>query len=381
MTEDRIRPVLFLSSLTADSGSGIRFWNMARAVADAGQPVVFLERKPAGFPARRHPGVEYRSSPEGRRLTLSLARSLLAGMRLVLVRRFRAVYALKPMPNAVLPALVARARGARIALDVDDLDFAYYRPGPGRGIVRGFFRAFPRCFHAVSCHVTPLREFLEGPGGVPPARIHRIPQGVDLDVFRRPHPPLPPAIAGFLAGRKTIVYMASLGITSDFEDVLPLLGGILGRHPDWGLLVLGHGVRLEFYRREAARLGLDPRVLFAGYVPHEMVPAILAAGQAGFHYLRPEGANRYRAIMKIREYLAAGLPVVANSSGDAADFREYISIAADQAGFESALAEILAGAGRDRAERGRRFIERELDWPRLAPQILAVLTLSARSSG
>jgi len=50
--------LLFLSSLTADSGSGIRFWNMARTLADSGWPVTFLERKSGKLPKRAYPGIQ-----------------------------------------------------------------------------------------------------------------------------------------------------------------------------------------------------------------------------------------------------------------------------------------------------------------------------------
>jgi len=436
--------VLFLSALTSDSGSGVRFWNMARVVADAGWPVTFVERLPAGLPTRAHPGIAYVGIPESRRGGGQLHRSLAAadknssapandippalssaevpgsiearrndaataeipsagpleagpataglsaaglaaavlraarqGRRIAQSRPWRAVYALKPLPNSVLPARTAARGGARIVLDVDDLDFEYYPPGLQRRLVRSWFRRWPRRFDAVSYHAAPLRDYLEGEAGVAPERLRRIPQGVDLDVFAAPPAPLPPAIADFTGRRATFVYMASLGITSDFGDVLPALGRILARHPDWGLLVLGHGVRLAEYREQAAVLG--DRIHFAGYVDHAAVPAILRACRSGFHYLRPAGANRYRAVMKIREYLAAGLPVVANPSADAGDFAAYVALADDEPGWERALAAAVAGEAAARTAAGRQFVAETLAWPRLAPDILDVLGLHNES--
>ena len=400
--------VLFLSALTSDSGSGVRFWNMARVVADAGWPVTFVERLPAGLPARAHPGIAYVGIPESRRggaqashptigagadrltdspsdvpppvgpsavgLAAAVLRATRQGQRIARSRPWRAVYALKPMPNSVLPALAAARGGARIVLDVDDLDFEYYPPGLQRRLVRRGFRRWPRRFDAVSYHAAPLHQYLEAEAGVAPERLRRIPQGVDLDVFAAPPTPLPPEIARFTGHRPTIVYMASLGITSDFGDVLPVLGRILARRPDWGLLVLGHGVRLAEYREQAAVLG--DRIHFAGYIDHAAVPAILRACRAGFHYLRPEGANRYRAVMKIREYLAAGLPVVANPSADTGDFAAFIALAEDEAGWERALAAAVAGEAAARTTAGQRHVSETLAWSRLAPDILDILGLN-----
>ncbi|HOT00290.1 MAG TPA: glycosyltransferase [Acidobacteriota bacterium] len=441
------RSILFVSALTTDSGSGVRFWNMARVVADAGWPVTFVERLPTGLPARTHPGIDYVGIPEsrwgGRQLhrsldvanknsfapaddlpptddlppaapsaavsgsvverkggtaatevpsvgakaatpaivgpsALGLAAAVLRatwrGRRIARSRPWRAVYALKPMPNAVLPALAAARGGARIVLDVDDLDFEYYPPGLQRRLVRHWFRRWPRRFDAVSYHVAPLQEYLQTNAGVPPERLRRITQGVDMDVFAAPTAPLPPEIAVFTGRYQTIVYMASLGITSDFGDVLPALGRILARHADWGLLVLGHGVRLAEFREQAA--GLGDRIRFAGYVDHAAVPAILESCRAGFHYLRPEGANRYRAVMKIREYLAAGLPVVANPSADAVDFGDFIAVADDEPGWERGLSAAVTGEAAARTAAGRQFVAETLDWSRLAPDILDILGLN-----
>ena len=367
--------VLFLSSLTADSGSGIRFWNMARMVADRGAPVTFLERTAPGLPNRRHPGIRYRRSLESGPFAVRLARSWTEGRRLAAAQPWRAVYALKPLPNSVLPALRARRSGAWAVLDVDDLDFEYYPPGPRRLAVKLFFQWAPRHFDAVSYHVAPLREHLLQSCRVPPERLVEIPQGIDIDLFQAPAPPLPADLAAFLDRRRAIVYMASLGITSDFEDVLPPLGALLRAHPNWGVLVLGHGVRLERFQRLVGEMGLADAFHFAGYVGHGLVPGALARCAAGLHYLRPGGANRYRAIMKIREYLAAGLPVAANDSGDAAAFGPYIFLSEDLAGLPAAIEGAMSEGGCERGLAGKRYVETELDWRRLAPRVANILRL------
>lgn len=367
--------VLFLSSLTSDSGSGIRFWNMARCVARSGAAVTFLERLRPGQPPRVEAGIDYRFTPERGPLPRAVLRSLRDGLRLAGDRPWDAVYALKPLPNAAIPALRARRRGARAALDVDDLDFEYYPPGLVRTLVRRGFKTWPRRFDTVSYHVEPLRDYLAGDARVPGDRLLPVPQGIDLDVFDAPHSPLPSEVEAFTGRWRTIVYMASLGITSDAEDLLPLFRQALRTHPDWGFLLLGHGVKLEAFREQVAASGAPDRVLFAGHVPHATVPAVLAACRAGVHYLRPGGANRYRSVMKVREYLAAGLPVVANPSGDAADFAAFVGIAEDTAAYLPALEEALSGAFDARTLQGKDHVRRTLGWDRLGPAVLRALGL------
>jgi glycosyltransferase involved in cell wall biosynthesis len=78
-------------------------------------------------------------------------------------------------------------------------------------------------------------------------------------------------------------------------------------------LFVGDGPELPAVRAEAA--GLD-HVVFAGAIPHEQMPAILAAchiGVAPFDIAahKPLSLGFYWSPLKIFEYMAAGLPVVA----------------------------------------------------------------------
>lgn len=376
-----VPPILFLSSLTTDSGSGIRFWNMARAVAAAGWPVTYYERRPPDLPPRQWPGIDYRSSLERPGLAGNVLRSLAGGLRLALGRRWRAVYALKPLPNSAFPALAARCRGAWTALDVDDLDAEYYPPGWHRQLTGLLLRRLPSRFQSVSYHTTPLGRLLRERARVRPERLHRVRQGLDADLFHTARGEVPRAVRDFCARRQVIVYMASLGITSDFEDILPMLRTVLEGHPQRGVLVLGRGCRMEAFRQQACRPGLEDRLLFFGYANHHQVPAILAGCRAGLHYMRPGGANDYRAVMKIREYLAAGLPVVANDSGDAAEFAPFLLLAGELTGYPDLLAQALAGEAADRTAAGQRYVLEELAWPRLAPEIFAALNLPAAPAG
>ncbi len=365
--------VLFLCSLTADSGSGVRFWNMARCAAAAGMKVTFLERRRPGAAPPPVENLVRLATPEQGPLPLCILRSLRAGLRLAKSRPWDAVWALKPLPNSVLPALAAGRRGARLLLDVDDLDFEYYPAGLSRALVRRCFLRYPARFAAVSYHVAPLAEYLRQNAGVRPQALRQVPQGVDFDLFDAPALPLPPDVRDFTARCRVLAYMASLGITSDAEDVLPQLAGLLRVHPDWGLLVIGHGVKQDRFRQIIAEAGVGERTLFPGYIPHEQVPSVLRACRAGLHYLRPGGANRYRAVMKIREYLAAGLPVAANASGDAAEFAPFLGLAEDLASLGREVEAAMAGRADQQAAEGAAHVRRLLDWRRLAPGIVSLL--------
>ena len=77
--------------------------------------------------------------------------------------------------------------------------------------------------------------------------------------------------------------------------------------------------------------------------------------------------------MKVREYLAAGLPVAANNSGDALDFKEYISIVDNAQDYQAVLEKIMAGDQALKTIAGRKFLEDHLDWTRLGTVLESIL--------
>jgi glycosyltransferase involved in cell wall biosynthesis len=90
---------------------------------------------------------------------------------------------------------------------------------------------------------------------------------------------------------------------------LDLVLSCLG-HPelaDVRLVVVGEGPRSPWIARRAAELGVGDRVRLVGDRRHEEMPGLVAA----FDVALLPGAPAYASPLKLYEYLAAGLPVVA----------------------------------------------------------------------
>src|SRR5207237_9336042 len=90
---------------------------------------------------------------------------------------------------------------------------------------------------------------------------------------------------------------------------------VRGRH-DVGAVFIGDGPGLPAVRRDAARV---EGIVFTGAVPHSHMPACLSAcdiGAAPFDLdaHRPLSLAFYWSPLKIFEYMASGLPVVAPAS-------------------------------------------------------------------
>jgi len=84
---------------------------------------------------------------------------------------------------------------------------------------------------------------------------------------------------------------------------------------DLRILIVGDGPERDRLMRQAEDLGLGERVRFAGAVPHESVPAHLAACDLLAAPYEPSDGF-YFSPLKLAEYLAIGRPVVASAVGE-----------------------------------------------------------------
>ena len=103
-------------------------------------------------------------------------------------------------------------------------------------------------------------------------------------------------------------------------ELLPgILEGIRERHGDVRLLVVGEGemrARTESAMRER---GLEDAAVFTGAVPHDDVPALIRSLDVALApYPQPEHAF-YFSPLKLFEYLACGVPIVAARIGQIAE--------------------------------------------------------------
>jgi len=337
--------IVLLITMGIDRPSGTRYFSLAREWARLGHRVRILALHPdlrrcrqrrfvqdgvqvwyvGQMYSRKSDSVPQRFGP------LELLRVLAAataGMAWGALCSPADVYHLgKPQPvNGLAAVLALRLRGRRFWVDCDDDEVGANRFGAAwQRYVFAFWQALlPRLATGVTVNTHFLERRLSRPGAQPPVYV---PNGVDLERFRRPEPAVLEALRACLGlvGRRVVGYAGSLALHNHPVDLLLDAFELLAREQgDVDLLLIGGGEDLPELQRRVAVRGLGNRVHFTGRVAPPMVAALLALAELSVDPVRDDDVARARSPLKIVESLAVGVPVV---TGDVGDRREVLGAA------------------------------------------------------
>jgi glycosyltransferase involved in cell wall biosynthesis len=220
------------------------------------------------------------------------------------------------------------------------------------GRLRAGLRALAAGCDVAFASAGPLADDLRALGADPVL----VPHGVDVDRFAGRH--AAPADLDGLA-RPLVGY---IGIVDDYLSQAALLA--VANNPATGTLVLVGGANAD-----VARLDAHPRVRLLGRRPYEAIPAYL---QAFACCLIPFSTGRLTEAVnpiKLREYLAAGRPVVSTPLPEVEPYGDVVALA-PEADFAAAVARQLDPANDTEEARARRRgrIEGE-SWDAVAARI------------
>jgi glycosyltransferase involved in cell wall biosynthesis len=116
-------------------------------------------------------------------------------------------------------------------------------------------------------------------------------------------------------GKARVVGFA--GSLKAWHGVDLLLRAAVRLDPDVRILIVGDGPERSKLEVLASELRIADRVVFTGAVPYQAIPEHLAAMTVAVAPYRRQ-TDFYFSPLKIVEYLATGLPVVASDQGDLA---------------------------------------------------------------
>ncbi len=286
---------------------------------------------------------------------------------------------------AFLAVLVARARGLKFfywlsfpesesqLLRARDRSARYPRLAWIRGKVYAFL--LYRWILPLSDHVFVQSQRMKEDvcaRGARPSRVTPVPMGIDPGMVRR-------------FGRRdrsrgghfvTLVYLGVIAAERRLDVLVDMLALLRRDGADVRLLIVGDAKspeeRLELERRAQA-LGLDAYLRITGFLPREQALARAAAADIGLSPIFPTPVFLPASPTKLVEYLALGLPVVANDHPEQRlvlrETRAGVCIPWGARHFARAVRWLMRRTPQEReamASRGRAWVEANRTYTRIA---------------
>lgn len=172
-----------------------------------------------------------------------------------------------------------------------------------------------------------------------------VPHGVDMDLFAAPAPRAPDLPDGFVAG--------FYGGLSPWIDT-GLIAAAAEALPHWTFFLIG-----PIPERPPSLHGLH-NLVFAGPRPHESLPGYSQHWTASILPLHDTPRMHACTPLKLREYLAAGTPVVATGGPALEEYRDVVAAVSGADWFIRALSVIGGNSNSpDRARRQRACVAGE----------------------
>jgi glycosyltransferase involved in cell wall biosynthesis len=203
---------------------------------------------------------------------------------------------------------VSAADGIPLVLEVNAplvLEAARHRNLGDRDGWLAYERDVFRSADAIGAVSTALVDYIADVA--PAANAHRIPNGVDTELFAA-------AQAMDLDLPAGSVSVGFAGSMKPWHGAAELVDAVVDL-PAVHLVMAGDGPESDAVNQRVAALGLRPRMHWLGQLPHHRVPTVLRALDIGAAPYLPAD-DFYFSPLKVLEYLAAGLPVVCPAIGD-----------------------------------------------------------------
>jgi glycosyltransferase involved in cell wall biosynthesis len=167
-------------------------------------------------------------------------------------------------------------------------------------------------------------------------KVHVVPNGVDPDRFIGAHPALERGPEDFILG-----FTGELNASQGLPTLIAAFQLVADALPSSRLVIVGEGPDREPLERDVAARGLEKHVVFVGAVGPHAIPGMLASMDVALAPY-PKLAGFYDSPLKIFEYMAAGLPIVASKIGQLEEVLNHGETAMlVQPGEREALAEMI----------------------------------------
>jgi len=227
----------------------------------------------------------------------------------------------KPHPMNSLAGIIGGfLRKRKIILDCDDYELVsnYYASNWQKSIVKFFENTTPRIVHKVTTNTYFNKDRMIALG-IPPAKIHYLPNGVDEDRFKNINKETIHEIKSRLelTDKKIIAYIGSLNLSNHPVDLLIAAFKYIAEIMDDAvLLIVGGGRDLKMLQELANNLDVADKVYFTGRVSPGSVANYYALADVTVDPVYDTEAAKGRCPLKMFESWLAGTPFVTGDVGD-----------------------------------------------------------------
>lgn len=279
----------------------------------------------------------------------------------LLNRQYNLIIIVKPYPNTLLPCLLYKLKGTKIIIDIDDLDYGY-RNNIISNIIKFLQKILVPLADFITSHNNELIKLIKKTYPEFIDKVYLLKQCVDMSVFKH-NLKADQKIKDKYKDKKILFYMANMNIASYFEDLLIAVSKI---KIDYVLLAAGDGPLFNYYKKTAKRLNLSNKVVFLGACDLKTIVQYISVADICLVYYKNIPVNKYRASMKLREYLAMNKPVIANNVGETKDFRDYIYLSGSSlSDFVSEIKKRIKYLDK-KHKKGYKFIYGNFNWEKEA---------------
>jgi glycosyltransferase involved in cell wall biosynthesis len=162
------------------------------------------------------------------------------------------------------------------------------------------------------CVTRELKDLIIDKTGIIPEKVIVVPNGVDTTRFD-PGLHAPKRVFNGL----TIGFVGALVNWHRLDILINALAELHNEDIHFNLTVVGDGPMRNKWEMQAKALELQDNICFTGQLPWDLVPAYIAGFDLGFIGNAPmEIGIMYHSPLKLYEYMAMALPVVASSYDD-----------------------------------------------------------------
>lgn len=156
-----------------------------------------------------------------------------------------------------------------------------------------------------------MGDYLVAEWGVDPQRVHWLPQGVNASMFTPPTPDDRAAVRERLApnGERLVGFVGSMADYQRVDVLVDAMRLLSAERSDMRLVLVGGSPE------RAAVLGAGDEAVVLSHVPYEEVPGLVGS----FDVAVLPDSNWYGSPVKVLEYGAVGVPIVAPDVGPVRD--------------------------------------------------------------